>query len=172
MYCVSSTVKADYYRCFHVCEAKISLCVSRILAMKSCHSNVMSGAKGLGIFLFTTASRPVLGPTQPPIQLVRGALSLGVKRPGREADHSSPSSAEVKNAWSYTSTLPICLHGVVVCWSTGTNLPFTFTLSDFPYRSHTDVQTDEFLYEGRSVLIPQLLEVSTYKQELILFCVR
>jgi len=31
-------------------------------------------------------------------------LSLGIKRPGREASHSSPSSAEVKNAWSYTST--------------------------------------------------------------------
>jgi len=28
----------------------------------------------------------------------------GVKRPGREADHSTPSSAEVKNAWRYTST--------------------------------------------------------------------
>jgi hypothetical protein len=27
---------------------------------------------------------------------------LGVKRPGREADHSPPSSAEVKNALSYT----------------------------------------------------------------------
>jgi len=38
--------------------------------------------------------------------LVQGALSLGVKRPGREADNSPPSSAEVKNAWSYTSTLP------------------------------------------------------------------
>jgi hypothetical protein len=33
-----------------------------------------------------------------------GALSLGVKWPGPEADHSPPSSAEVKNAWSYTST--------------------------------------------------------------------
>jgi hypothetical protein len=30
--------------------------------------------------------------------------SPGVKRPGREADHSPPSSAEVKNAWCYTST--------------------------------------------------------------------
>jgi hypothetical protein len=29
---------------------------------------------------------------------------VGVKRPGREADHSPPSSVEVKNAWSYTST--------------------------------------------------------------------
>jgi hypothetical protein len=45
-----------------------------------------------------------LGPTQPPLQGVPGALSLSVKRPGREADHSSPSNAEVKNAWSYTST--------------------------------------------------------------------
>jgi hypothetical protein len=28
--------------------------------------------------------------------MVPGALSLGVKRPGREADHSPPSSTEVK----------------------------------------------------------------------------
>jgi len=31
--------------------------------------------------------------------------------PGREADHSPPSSAEVKNERSYTSTVPIRLHG-------------------------------------------------------------
>jgi hypothetical protein len=52
--------------------------------------------QGLGIFLFTTASRTALGPTQPPIQRVPGTLSLGVKRPGREAYHSPPCSAEVK----------------------------------------------------------------------------
>jgi hypothetical protein len=34
--------------------------------------------------------------TQPPIQWVSGALSLGVKRPEREAYHSPPSSTEVK----------------------------------------------------------------------------
>jgi hypothetical protein len=39
--------------------------------------------RGLGIFLFTTASRMALGATQPPIQGVPGALPLGVKRPGR-----------------------------------------------------------------------------------------
>jgi len=33
------------------------------------------------------------------------ALSLGVKQQGRITDHSPPSSAEVKYAWSYTSTL-------------------------------------------------------------------
>jgi hypothetical protein len=52
--------------------------------------------RGLGISLFTTASRTALGPTQPPIPWVPGALSLGVMRQGREADHSPPSSAEVK----------------------------------------------------------------------------
>jgi hypothetical protein len=57
---------------------------------------------GLGIFLFTTASRMALKPTQPPIQWIPGALSLGIKRPGRETGHSPPFSAEVKNAWSYT----------------------------------------------------------------------
>jgi hypothetical protein len=51
---------------------------------------------GLGIFLFTTASRTALGPIQPPIQWVPGAVSLEVEWPGREADHSPPSSAEVK----------------------------------------------------------------------------
>jgi hypothetical protein len=43
-----------------------------------------------------------------------GALSLGVKAPAHEADHLLPSSAEVKNAWSYTSTPLIRLHGVVL----------------------------------------------------------
>jgi hypothetical protein len=53
-------------------------------------------------------------PTQTPIQWVAQALSLGVKRPEGEADHSPPSSAVVKNAWSYTSNPPIRLHGVVL----------------------------------------------------------
>jgi hypothetical protein len=66
--------------------------------------------QGLGIFLFATGS--VAHPA--PIQWVTGTLSQGVKRPGCEADHSPPFSAEVKNAWSYTSTHPIYLHGVVL----------------------------------------------------------
>jgi len=50
-------------------------------------------------------SRRALGLTQPPVQWVPRALSLAVNRPGRETEHSRSSSAEVKNAWSYTSTL-------------------------------------------------------------------
>jgi hypothetical protein len=55
---------------------------------------------------FSKSSRLALGSTQPPIQWVPGALSPGVKRPGREADHSPPTSAEVKKMWIYTSTPP------------------------------------------------------------------
>jgi hypothetical protein len=62
-------------------------------------------------FLFATASRPALGPTQPPNQWVPGNITPGVKRPGREADHLTSSSAEVKNAWNCTSAPLICLHG-------------------------------------------------------------
>jgi len=29
-----------------------------------------------------------------------------MKWPGREADHSTPYSADIKKVWSYTSTLP------------------------------------------------------------------
>jgi hypothetical protein len=52
--------------------------------------------RGLGIFLFTTESTQALGLTQPPIPRVSWALSLGVKRPGQEADHSPPFSTKVK----------------------------------------------------------------------------
>jgi hypothetical protein len=70
--------------------------------------------RGLGIFLFTTASRTALRPTQPPIQWVPEALSLGVKLPGREADHSHPSSDEVKEWVELYLHSPIRLHGVVL----------------------------------------------------------
>jgi len=69
-------------------------------------------------FTSPTASRPVLGPTQPPIQWVPGTHTLGVKQQGHEDDHSHPSRAKVKSAWGYTSTLPICFCGVVLRYNT------------------------------------------------------
>jgi hypothetical protein len=47
-----------------------------------------SSPDGVKNFLFFTSSKPVTGPTQPPIQWVPGALSPEVTRPGREAGHS------------------------------------------------------------------------------------
>jgi hypothetical protein len=60
--------------------------------------------RGLGIFIFATVSRTALGPTQLPLQWLPGALSLGIKQLFREADHSPPCSAEVKEC------VELCLH--------------------------------------------------------------
>jgi len=50
----------------------------------------------------------------PPTLLSSGyqGFSPKDKAVGHEADHSPPNSAEVKNMWSYTST--VYLHGVVL----------------------------------------------------------
>jgi hypothetical protein len=82
----------------------------------------------LGIFLLTTVSRPALEPTQPLIQWVTGALSLEVKWPGRESDHSPPFSVEVKNAWRYTSTPQYAFMAWCSVKKENRN-NFTFTLS-------------------------------------------
>jgi hypothetical protein len=53
---------------------------------------------GESIFSLTSVSRPALGSIQPSVQWVPGVLSPGVKaRPGRDADHTFPSNAEVEN---------------------------------------------------------------------------
>jgi len=41
-------------------------------------------------------------------------LGTGGSFPGGEADHSPPPSANIKNAWSYTSTPLVRLPGVVL----------------------------------------------------------
>jgi hypothetical protein len=70
------------------------------------------GDRGVGVkspgrvknFLFYTSSTLAVGPTELPIQWVSRALSPGVKRPGREPDHSPPTNAKIKKTWIYTST--------------------------------------------------------------------
>jgi hypothetical protein len=56
-----------------------------------------AGAGKVFLPFATAVSWSALGPTQPPIQWVPEALSLRVKRPGHEANHSPPFNAEVKN---------------------------------------------------------------------------
>jgi hypothetical protein len=77
---------------------------------------------------FPHLSRPAPGHTQPPVQWVPG-LSRGQRRPGRDADHTPPSSAEVKKELSYTSTHPVGPPGPV------TGFPLSFTRSSLSTHS-------------------------------------
>jgi hypothetical protein len=53
--------------------------------------------QGQRVFTLSSVSRPALGLTQPPEQWVTGSFPRGKARPGRDADHSPLSSAEVNN---------------------------------------------------------------------------
>jgi hypothetical protein len=56
-------------------------------------------------FFLATLSRNEQGHSHPPIQLSLQPVSLGIKQPGLEADHSPLTTAEFKNAWNYTSSI-------------------------------------------------------------------
>jgi hypothetical protein len=69
---------------------------------------------GRGWEFFSSPPRPGLFWGPPASYTVGTSGSFpAVKRPGREANHSLPPTAEV-STWSYTSTPPIHLHGVVL----------------------------------------------------------
>jgi hypothetical protein len=73
------------------------------------------------------SSRPALGSTQSPIKWVPGALSPRIKRPGREADHSPPDSADVKKNVDLYIHSPIRLHGVVFEHRNNFSLPYQYS---------------------------------------------
>jgi hypothetical protein len=70
-------------------------------------AGIATYGRGVGVWvpvgsrIFSMSSRPTLGPTQPPIRWVPG-----LKRPGHEADHSPPTTAEIKKTLIYTYTSP------------------------------------------------------------------
>jgi len=86
---------------------------------KDCTTRLQAGLlgfdsrKGQGIVLVTTASRPALRTTQPPIQWLPGAICPWVRRPGREANHHNlESRLKIRGAMP---PLPLHIHGVVLC---------------------------------------------------------
>jgi len=48
--------------------------------------------------------RPASGPTHPPYLMGNGRFFPKIKQPTIAVDHLPPSSAKVKNVWTYTST--------------------------------------------------------------------
>lgn len=114
-------------------EIKVSMCTPwRFMGRTFTDSLILTLGKGcrwsrdsmLSIMTWLRAGRsrdrilagpfiPHLELPQPRIQWLPGALFPKVKRPGREAHHSTSSSAEFKNECSYTTTTsPICFHGL------------------------------------------------------------
>jgi hypothetical protein len=59
----------------------------------------------LSLCLFSKTTREAMGPTQTPITWVPPAPFQGLKRLGHDIEHSRPSTAGVKNKWSYTLPL-------------------------------------------------------------------
>jgi hypothetical protein len=84
------TLRRFYTRFYVIAESEWHLSCSM--------NNRGSSSDNDGDFVFT-ASRSALGTTELPIQGMPGAHFLGVKRPGRENNHSPPPSADVKNGW-------------------------------------------------------------------------
>jgi len=62
------------------------------------------------LFLFSKMPQTSSGPTRPPVPWVPVYFPRG-KWSGHEVDLSPQSAAGIKNVWSYTSALPIRLHG-------------------------------------------------------------
>jgi hypothetical protein len=88
------------------------------IATGYCLDGYWQGGRGLipgrcKFFLLFIRLRVALGIIQRSIQRVTGALSPRVKRQGREAYHSPPSSVEVKNGGVIFHS-PIILHGVML----------------------------------------------------------
>jgi hypothetical protein len=116
---------------------------------------------GAGIFLFTTMSRMALGPTQPPIQWVPGALSLGVKRLEREADHSPPSSAKVKEwveLYLHFPNAPSWRSAQLKHRSNFTFLPFT--LCNYPHPPATS-------WLGPNILLSTITNTSGWEHSVL-----
>jgi len=76
-------------------------------------------ARAAGI-QFPAGARFFFSPSHPDQLWILGALSVGVRWLVFEADYSPPSSTEIKNVWSFTSTDPIRF--LALCLGTGTAL--------------------------------------------------
>jgi hypothetical protein len=67
--------------------------------------------------LFAKCPNWLWDPIQPPTAWMWeffpiGRLGMRVKQLKHEVNCLPPSSAEIKNEWSYTSALPVCLHSM------------------------------------------------------------
>jgi hypothetical protein len=74
--------------------------------------------RGKGFFSCETLGR-LWDPHNLLLNVYNGPFS-GIKRTGREVDHSRPSMTKVRNEWRYASAPPLCVYAV-------DRVTFTFT---------------------------------------------
>jgi hypothetical protein len=92
----------------HTKCSKLNFITQHLICDKVMGWRVWGSNFGMG----NPVSRPTLGPTQPPIQWVAQVLSWGKgEQLVHEFNHAPLPSANIKDMWSYTSTLLIRLHG-------------------------------------------------------------
>jgi hypothetical protein len=84
----------------HICTSSQDSSVS-IVMNYGLESRDLIPDRGLKFFSCPQHPDRLLRPIEPPIRWVPGTLSPVAKHLGREADHSLPSSAEVKNGGAY-----------------------------------------------------------------------
>jgi hypothetical protein len=117
------------------------------------------------IFLFSTVSRPARRSTQPPIQWVLAALSLGVKQPGCKTCHSPPSSAEAKNG---TAIPPIPhMSSWYSAWLITQSDNFTFYL--YWYITELIPTTSVILYQLSKPITVSALQFSEFLSSILSF---
>jgi hypothetical protein len=111
-YCTNSHSEFIFGVKFSVYPSKTAIIFWTSCQCSQCSDWVLAGQSRVWslaeawVFPPILKSRPVLGPTQTPIQWILGVASPGVKRPQREGNHSPRSSVELTNLWSSFSTPP------------------------------------------------------------------
>jgi hypothetical protein len=113
--------------------------------------NCPSGARDLSLFRKTC--RPTMGITPRPNNWIPGAYSPGVNRPERGGDQKTPSSAEVKNEWSCTSTSTLNFRDLrwddftYTIYSIHIVTCVTLDMSDSIYSPYLDSKNSKYVYK-------------------------
>jgi hypothetical protein len=82
----------------------------------------------------------------------KGSLSPGVKRQGREAEHSRPTRADVNKLWIYTSTPPYACTATTLPFNPLFNFVINETLICYPAKTESmKFYTSELVLTSKNV---------------------
>ena len=96
-----------------------------------------------------------------PYTMVIGGLFPGVKAAGA-LGWPLPSTAEVKNLWSYTSNLSVHLHDLHVCSAT----PYQALMTQLSTHTHTHTKTHKYTSYWGSKSVSPLLKFRLFRSKI------